>query len=52
MGYRDAFTLGLGRLLEAVAAGERSYAPTFDDGLRVAELVAAIRASAAAAESR
>jgi predicted dehydrogenase len=52
MGYRDAFTLGIGRLLEAVAAGERSCAPTFDDGLRVAELVAAIRASAAAAGSR
>jgi predicted dehydrogenase len=43
MGYRDAFTLGLGRMLAAVAAGERSAAPTFDDGLRAAELVAAIR---------
>jgi levoglucosan dehydrogenase len=42
MGYRDAFTLGLGRMLAAVAAGERSATPTFDDGLRVAELVAAI----------
>jgi predicted dehydrogenase len=52
MGYRDAFTLGLGRLLSAIAAGERSCAPTFDDGLRVAELVAAIRASAMAAGSR
>jgi levoglucosan dehydrogenase len=48
MGYRDAFTLGLAGMLAAVGAGPASAAPSFEDGLRVAELVAAIRQGARA----
>lgn len=43
MGYRDAFTLGLGRFLCGVANGDTSTDPSFDDGVKAAELVAAIR---------
>jgi predicted dehydrogenase len=48
MGYRDAFTLGLAGMLASVSAGAVSAAPSFEDGLRVAELVAAIRKAARA----
>ncbi len=47
MGYRDAFTLGLAQLLGAVAEGRRTVAPSFEDGLRVAQVVAAIATSSA-----
>jgi predicted dehydrogenase len=51
MGYRDAFTLGLGAMLAAVAAGATTTAPTFEDGLRVTELVAAIQQAAGAVDT-
>jgi predicted dehydrogenase len=43
MGYRDAFTLGLGRLLTAITNEQSAVSPSFDDGAMAAELVAAIR---------
>jgi len=46
MGYRDAFTIGIGHMLRALAAGERTVAPTFADGVRVAKVVAAAQESA------
>ena len=50
MGYRDAFTLGIGKLLQAIARGEDRVSPSFEDGLRAAELTDAVqRASAALA---
>ena len=36
MGYRDTFTIGVSRALTAIARGESSAAPTFEDGLAVA----------------
>ena len=41
LGYRDAFTIGLGRAITAIARGETDAGPTFEDGLRAAEVVAA-----------
>jgi predicted dehydrogenase len=46
LGYRDAFTIGIGAAIEAIAAGERSVAPTFRDGLRTAEVLDAAAAAA------
>ncbi len=47
LGYRDAFTIGIGQAMRAIAAGEAVASPTFADGLRVAEVVAAAQQSAA-----
>lgn len=45
LGYGDAFTVGIGAALRAVAAGEQ-VAPSFVDGVRVAEVVdAAVRSA-------
>jgi predicted dehydrogenase len=46
MGYRDAFTIGLGRVMTAIGRGERQVAPTFRDGLAAALVVHAAQASA------
>jgi predicted dehydrogenase len=46
LGYRDAFTVGLGRALVAAAAGGGDPGPTFADGLATNRAVAAILASA------
>ncbi len=46
MGYRDTFTIGVSRALRAIARGESSAAPTFEDGLAVALVVDAIKQSA------
>jgi predicted dehydrogenase len=48
MGYRDAFTIGVSRVLEAIAQGRSSAAPTFADGLAVVRVVDAAQRSAAA----
>jgi predicted dehydrogenase len=48
MGYRDAFTIGVGHMLKGIAAGETVVAPTFADGLRIGQLVEAALRSAAA----
>jgi predicted dehydrogenase len=47
MGYRDAFTLGIGALLQAAAKGEATVSPSFEDGLKAAELTHAIQCSSA-----
>ncbi len=49
LGYRDAFTIGIGHALSAIARGEHVAAPTFDDGLAAARGVVA---AATSAESR
>lgn len=46
IGYRDAFTLGLGRALTAIGNGATAVNPSFEDGLRAAEVVAAALESA------
>lgn len=46
MGYRDAFTIGIGRALRAIAAGEREASPTFADGLTVSRTVDKVLESA------
>jgi predicted dehydrogenase len=47
IGYRDAFTIGIGHLMAAVSAGERSVVPSFEDGLRASLVVdAALKSSA------
>ncbi len=46
LGYRDAFTIGIGRALAAAAVDAGSAAPSFEDGLRVAELTDATLRSA------
>jgi levoglucosan dehydrogenase len=46
MGYRDAFTIGVGQLLRALETAETSVEPTFADGLRVGQIVAAAQESA------
>jgi predicted dehydrogenase len=46
LGYRDAFTIGFGRVLAAIADDIPSVDPTFQDGLRASEIIAAIQASA------
>jgi predicted dehydrogenase len=45
IGYGDAFTIGMGELLEAIRDG-RAAQPNFLDGLRTAEIVAAALESA------
>jgi predicted dehydrogenase len=47
MGYRDAFTIGIGHALRAVAGREPAAGPSFADGLRMSQLVAAAQESAA-----
>jgi predicted dehydrogenase len=44
LGYRDAFTIGLGRAIAAVTGGEDA-GPSFADGLAINRVVAAILAS-------
>lgn len=46
VGYRDAFTLGLGQALCAISANASEVSPSFEDGLRVAEVAAAALRSA------
>ena len=46
LGYRDAFTIGIGRFAAAVA-GAGDAGPSFADGLRVAEVIDAAQRSAA-----
>jgi predicted dehydrogenase len=46
IGYRDSFTIGLGRALTAMSAGESHITPSFEDGLRVGEVAAAALRSA------
>lgn len=41
LGYRDAFTIGLGHLLSAICAESRRVEPSFGDGLQVARVVEA-----------
>jgi len=48
LGYRDAFTIGLGRLVEAITGGDRFVEPSFEDGLRACHFVEAAQASAQA----
>jgi len=47
LGYRDAFTMGLGRLIQAISSGERVVSPTFSDGLAACRLVDAALTSSA-----
>ena len=47
LGYRDAFTIGAARALTAIARGETTAAPTFEDGLAVALVIDAVKESAA-----
>ena len=47
MGYRDAFTIGVSRALGAIARGETTASPTFEDGLAAALVVDAAQRSAA-----
>jgi hypothetical protein len=46
MGYRDAFTIGVGRMMEAIGRGDRVVDPTFADGLAAALVVEAAQVSA------
>ena len=46
MGYRDTFTIGISRALTAIARGETTAAPTFEDGLAVALVTDAVKQSA------
>ncbi len=46
VGYRDAFTLGIGQALSAIATQASTVGPSFEDGLRVAEVAAAALRSA------
>ena len=48
MGYRDAFTIGISKALRAIARGETSAEPSFEDGLQVALVVDAAMRSAQA----
>lgn len=48
LGYRDAFTIGLGRLVAATTRGDRVVEPDFEDGLRACAFVEAALASAQA----
>jgi predicted dehydrogenase len=45
LGYRDTFTIGLGRALAAVASGGRDPGPSFAEGLRVGRVIHAAQAS-------
>jgi predicted dehydrogenase len=47
MGYRDAFTIGVGRMMEAIGRGDPVVAPTFADGLAAALVVEGAQVSAA-----
>ena len=46
IGYRDAFTIGLGHALRAIAAGELQSEPSFQEGFAVSRVIAAAQASA------
>jgi predicted dehydrogenase len=46
IGYRDVFTIGASRALAAIARGETSTSPSFEDGLAVALVVEAAKESA------
>jgi len=41
LGYRDAFTIGVGQMLLAITDGQPTVTPSFEDGLRAAEVVEA-----------
>jgi predicted dehydrogenase len=45
MGYRDAFTVGLAEFLRGLAEGRREVEPSFEDGVQVASVLAAMRQS-------
>jgi predicted dehydrogenase len=47
LGYRDVFTIGLGRALAAIAQNAPAIDPSFRDGLAVARVVDAVQRSAA-----
>jgi predicted dehydrogenase len=46
LGYRDAFTIGLGRMVDGIASSKPSVEPSFIDGLRGCQFVAAAIESA------
>ncbi|MGH2870816.1 MAG: Gfo/Idh/MocA family protein, partial [Solirubrobacteraceae bacterium] len=46
LGYRDAFTIGLGTVARAIANGDDAAAPSFADGVRACEFVAGVLDSA------
>ncbi len=46
IGYRDVFTIGVSRVLAAIARGETSAQPSFEDGLAAALVVEAAKESA------
>lgn len=48
IGYRDAFTIGLGKTLAAIANRSADVGPSFEDGLAVARVVDAAQRSASA----
>lgn len=48
IGYRDAFTIGVGRALRAIASGDHQVEPSFADGLAATRVIAAAQRSAAA----
>jgi levoglucosan dehydrogenase len=50
LGYRDAFTIGLGRLARAISQGEESVSPSFEDGWRACVFVEAAQRSAQSRE--
>jgi levoglucosan dehydrogenase len=47
IGYRDAFAVGIGHALTAITRGDVAAGPSFQDGLRVAQVVEAALRSAA-----
>lgn len=50
LGYRDTFTIGLGRLAQAVSHGDQSVTPSFMDGWRACAFVEAAQRSAQSRE--
>lgn len=47
MGYRDAFTIGVSRVFEAIASGATVASPSFDDGYAVTRVIDAVMRSSA-----
>lgn len=45
LGFRDAFTIGVGSMLVAIGQGAQHVAPSFADGLAAAQVVAAAASS-------
>jgi predicted dehydrogenase len=50
LGYRDAFTIGLGSAIEGATGQRGQPGPTFEDGLAACRFVEAVQASAAAGQ--